>query len=50
MRQYTNSIDRLQFNVLVLEAAEKCPEVTMYFEHKLNRIDFSKGSMEFLQG
>lgn len=50
MWQYTNSIDRRQFNAMVLEAAEKFPDVTMYFEHKLNRVDFSMGSLELSQG
>ncbi|KAI8332878.1 kynurenine 3-monooxygenase-like protein [Chlamydoabsidia padenii] len=47
---HTNSIDRHHLNISVLQAAEQCPNVTIYFEHKLDRIDFESGWMEFLQG
>ncbi|ORZ21654.1 hypothetical protein BCR42DRAFT_475213 [Absidia repens] len=47
---FTNSVDRTQFNEMMLDACEKCPNVTIYFEHHLSQVNFDVGSMEFIQG
>lgn len=46
--QFINSVDRRRLNELLLTAAEKYPNVTCYFNHKLLKCDFQTGEMTFL--
>ncbi|XP_041353665.1 kynurenine 3-monooxygenase-like [Gigantopelta aegis] len=45
--QYIMSVDRRKLNELLLTAAEKYPNVTLYFHHKFVSCDFKTGEMVF---
>eukprot|EP00054_Salpingoeca_dolichothecata_P022293 m.145869 g.145869 ORF g.145869 m.145869 type:complete len:447 (+) comp24288_c0_seq2:70-1410(+) len=45
--QYILSIDRRNLNERLLDAAEKNPKVTIFFEHKLKSVDIKTGRMVF---
>ncbi|RUS70249.1 hypothetical protein EGW08_021994, partial [Elysia chlorotica] len=45
--QYIMSIDRRLLNEVLLTAAEKYPNVRIFFSHKLVSCDFEKGEAEF---
>ncbi|GFR87379.1 kynurenine 3-monooxygenase [Elysia marginata] len=46
--QYIMSIDRRLLNEVLLTAAEKYPNVQVFFNHKLISCDFEKGEAEFV--
>jgi kynurenine 3-monooxygenase len=41
-------VDRARLNELLLTAAERMSNVTVYFEHRLSRVDFDKNQLEFI--
>ena len=43
-----NSVDRTNLNELLLTAAESQPKVSLHFEHKFSRINFSNMTMTFV--
>ncbi|KAH3852341.1 kynurenine 3-monooxygenase-like [Dreissena polymorpha] len=45
--QYIMSVDRRHLNEVLLTEAEKVPNVTMHFEHKVMECDFDKGTVSF---
>lgn len=48
--QYIMSVDRRHLNEELLTAAEKFPNVSTYFEHKLLDADFDTGKLVFKRG
>ncbi|KAI8331682.1 hypothetical protein BC941DRAFT_382278 [Chlamydoabsidia padenii] len=48
--EHINAVDRARLNELLLDEAEKLPNVTIHFEHQLYQADLEEGSMIFLQG
>lgn len=46
--QYIMSVDRRRLNEVLLTAAEKYPDVTCHFEHKLVSCDFETGEVELI--
>ncbi|KAG0163741.1 hypothetical protein DFQ28_011306 [Apophysomyces sp. BC1034] len=44
---YTNSVDRARLNALLLDVAEKMPNVSIQFEHHLTSCDMDAGILEF---
>lgn len=47
--QYIMSVDRRHLNEVLLTEAEKCPNLTLHFEHKLKDCDFDAGKATFLK-
>ncbi|CAO3703890.1 unnamed protein product [Rhizopus stolonifer] len=45
--QHINAVDRARLNELLLTAAEKMENVTIYFEHRLVRADLDDSRLEF---
>ncbi|XP_078590208.1 kynurenine 3-monooxygenase-like isoform X2 [Branchiostoma floridae x Branchiostoma japonicum] len=45
--QYIMSVDRRKLNETLLTAAEKRPDVTLHFQHKLMSCDLEKGKLTF---
>ncbi|KAI9496613.1 hypothetical protein BDB00DRAFT_99754 [Zychaea mexicana] len=43
--EHINAVDRARLNDLLLDAAEKMENVTIYFEHRLLMIDFDKNML-----
>lgn len=48
--QHINAVDRARLNELLLDAAEKMDNVTVYFEHRLIAADLDKNTIEFAVG
>jgi kynurenine 3-monooxygenase len=48
--QHINAVDRARLNELLLDAAEKMDNVTVYFEHRLTQADLDKNTVEFAIG
>ncbi|CAO3630229.1 unnamed protein product [Cunninghamella blakesleeana] len=48
--EHINAVDRARLNELLLDSVEEWSNVTVYFDHKLNDVNFDVGSMEFLTG
>ncbi|KAI9268310.1 hypothetical protein BDA99DRAFT_505466 [Phascolomyces articulosus] len=48
--EHINAVDRARLNDLLLDAAEKFENVTIYFDHRLNMIDFDKNVMTIQTG
>ncbi|XP_076100303.1 kynurenine 3-monooxygenase-like [Mytilus galloprovincialis] len=46
--QFINSVDRRLLNEVLLTAAERNPQVTCHFNHKLLKCDFNTGELTFL--
>ncbi|CAO3681021.1 hypothetical protein G6F70_006614 [Rhizopus microsporus] len=46
--EHINAVDRARLNELLLTAAERMSNVTVYFEHRLSRVDFDKNQLEFI--
>ncbi|KAI8081817.1 uncharacterized protein B0P05DRAFT_62662 [Gilbertella persicaria] len=45
--KHINAVDRARLNELLLDAAEKMNNVTIYFEHRLVQADLDKNMLEF---
>ncbi|KAF7721432.1 hypothetical protein EC973_004698 [Apophysomyces ossiformis] len=48
--EHINAVDRARLNELLLDAAEKMPNVTVWFEHQLLSVDVEMGALKFLVG
>ncbi|KAI9476320.1 MAG: hypothetical protein EXX96DRAFT_610133 [Benjaminiella poitrasii] len=45
--QHINAVDRARLNEILLDAAEKMDNVTIYFDHRLDQADLDENSLQF---